>query len=212
MIFTRERNLHYAMKAHSTGSFRMLGVNFDFWPNSKAKWGTCGALTSILDDPKLLALASRLNGSLLRIGGSPADFLIYDVVEGACSAANLNKTQPPQRPSGGGKGYFCPIWDQVEGQCLTMGRWAAINTFALGAGLSIALDLNACWGRTDSKAEMDFTLIQGLFNITAAMAANGSSAVWSVAHVPCVRLLRRAQHPVVSVRWRKWCRVGQVAR
>ena len=64
---------------------------------------------------------------MLRIGGSPADFMVYDVFEGACSAANLNKTQPTLGPDGKPHGYFCPIWDQVPGQCLTMDRWAEIN-------------------------------------------------------------------------------------
>ena len=106
--------------------FRMLGLNFDFWPNTKDKWGRCGVLTSGLSDPLFVALASRLNGSMLRIGGSPADFMVYDVFQGACSAANLNSTQPTLGPDGKPHGYFCPIWDQVAGQCLTMDRWAQV--------------------------------------------------------------------------------------
>eukprot|EP01047_Picozoa_sp_COSAG01_P017184 COSAG01_NODE_903_length_12848_cov_7.966899_13_plen_228_part_00 len=107
-------------------AFRMLGFNFDFWPSTKAKWGTCGVLSSALTDPLLLDLAARLNGSMLRIGGSPADFMVYDVFQGACSAANLNSTQPTLGPDGKPHGYFCPIWDQVAGQCLTMDRWAQV--------------------------------------------------------------------------------------
>ena len=159
--------------------FGMLGVNFDFWPSSKADWGTCGVLASDLSDPLLLELTSRLNGSLLRIGGSPADFMVYDVFDGACSSANLNKTQPELTTDGKVHGYFCPIWDQVPGQCLTMERWAEINTFAVASGLHIAFDLNACWGRSGPAAEMDFTLISGLFNYTAQMAAQRKSAVWA---------------------------------
>lgn len=64
-----------AVLGQTSGDFRMLGVNFDFWPASKSAWGTCGVLTSVLDDPKLLPLVSRLNGSMLRIGGSPAGSL-----------------------------------------------------------------------------------------------------------------------------------------
>ena len=71
--------------SQSTAGFRMLGFDFDWWPNSKSRWGTCGALTSQLDDPGLLRLVSRLEGSLLRLGGSPADSLLYDVFDGACS-------------------------------------------------------------------------------------------------------------------------------
>jgi hypothetical protein len=107
-------------------AFRMLGFNFDFWPSTKAKWGTCGVLSSALTDPLLLDLAARLNGSMLRIGGSPADFMVYDVFQGACSATNLNSTQPTLGPDGKPHGYFCPIWDQVAGQCLTMDRWAQV--------------------------------------------------------------------------------------
>eukprot|EP01052_Picozoa_sp_SAG31_P019099 SAG31_NODE_1381_length_8580_cov_5.632590_1_plen_676_part_00 len=158
--------------------FRMLGVNFDFWPSTKAKWGTCGVLTSNLTDPLLLALTSRLNGSLLRIGGSPADFMLYDVFEGACSPANLNKTQPADGSFQPNKRYFCPIWDQVPGQCLTMQRWDVINEFALASGLLIAFDLNGCYGREGPDTDMDFTMISGLFNRTARMAAAGASAVW----------------------------------
>ena len=123
----------------------MLGVNFDFWPPEKSKWSTCGVLTSRLDDAHLLPLVGRLRGSLLRIGGSPADFMLYDVFAGACSQANLNKTQPDPKTFQPTK-YFCPIWDQVRGQCLTMPRWRAINQFAMTTGLRIAFDLNGCWG------------------------------------------------------------------
>jgi len=153
--------------------FRMLGVNLDFWPSTEPKWGACEALTSNLADPLLLALTSRLNGSLLRIGGSPADFMLYDVFDGACSAGNLNKTRHSNRS------YFCPIWDQVVGQCLTMDRWQDINSFALTSGFKIMFDLNACWGRSGPDSEMDFTMIAGLFNRTAEMAAHGTSAVWA---------------------------------
>ena len=43
--------------------------------------------------------------------------LLYETTEGACSDQNLNKTQKH------GPGYYCPIWDQAPGQCLTMERW-----------------------------------------------------------------------------------------
>lgn len=165
---------HDATTTVVSDQFRGLGVNFDFWPDTKGKWGTCGALNSALEDPQLLTLARRLNGSLLRMGGSPADFLLYDVTPDACSQQNLNRTQQ-KTPSG----YFCPIWDQVQGQCLTMDRWAVINNFARAAGFHIAFDLNACWGRMNSTSAMDMTLIQGLFDATAKMAAKGNSAVFA---------------------------------
>lgn len=87
-----------AVVATASDNFRMLGFNFDFWPSTKDKWGRCGALNSDLtSDPNLNYLAGRLSGSLLRMGGSPADFLLYDTFPGACSEANLNRTQPAHK-------------------------------------------------------------------------------------------------------------------
>eukprot|EP00041_Stephanoeca_diplocostata_P014297 m.258808 g.258808 ORF g.258808 m.258808 type:complete len:653 (+) comp19651_c0_seq2:84-2042(+) len=160
-------------KGETSGNFRMLGFNFDFWPSTKPAWGTCGVLTSVLEDKRLRALTGRIPGALLRIGGSPADFMLYDVFEDACSAVNLNKTQSA------GHGYFCPIWDQVQGQCLTQQRWRDINAFALASQWHIAFDLNACWGRPNASAAMDMSMIFGLFNLTAHMAAQNQSAVFA---------------------------------
>jgi len=146
--------------------FTSSNIILRYRPSSKGKWGTFGALDSSLDDLQLLQLAGRLNGSLLRMGGSPADFLVYETNPNACSAANLNRTQTK-----GPGGYFCPIWDQAPGQCLTMARWSEINRFAMRTGLHILFDLNACWGRASSDGAMDMTLIQGQLNATATMAA-----------------------------------------
>ena len=157
-------------------NFSWTGVNFDFWPTTKPKWEGAGALVSDLTAPSLRALARGLSGSLLRLGGSPADFLLYDVSPDACSQANLNKTQPPP----GGKGYFCPIWDQTVGQCLTLARWQALLTFAKDAGLSLVMDLNGCWGRTSATSDMDWSMIDGLLDSTAAAAGTWGGALWGV--------------------------------
>lgn len=166
--------VHDAAISTASDSFRWTGVNFDFWPTTKAKWDGAGALILDLDNPSLRTLARGLSGSLLRLGGSPADFLLYDVTPDACSAANLNKTQPP------GKGYFCPIWDQVVGQCLTLERWQALLTFAGDAGLSLVLDLNACWGRTSPVSDQDWSLIDGLLAATAAARDSWGKGLWGV--------------------------------
>ena len=156
--------------------FRFTGVNLDFWPSTKSGWGSAGALNLDLANPNLAALARGLNGSLLRLGGSPADYLLYETPSNpdACSAANLNKTQPTPH------GYFCPIWDQAPGQCLTLARWRALLTFAADAGLSLVLDLNACWGRASPNAEMDWSLIDGLLVATAAARGSWGAALWGV--------------------------------
>ena len=161
--------------ARTSDTFRQTGVNLDFWPASKDKWGTAGALTLDLNTPDLNVLAQGLNGSMLRLGGSPADFLLYDVSPDACSAANLNKTQEtlPNK-------YFCPIWLQAPGQCLTMARWEQLLAFAKRTGLKLTLDLNACWGRPNSSADMDWSQIDGLLNYTAGGAATWASSLWGL--------------------------------
>ena len=168
-----------AVAATVTGTaadaFQWTGVNLDFWPATKPKWGLAGALNLDLENPRLRALAGGLRGSLLRLGGSPADFLLYGVSADACSPANLNRTQPVP-----GNAYFCPIWDQTAGQCLTLQRWQALLAFAADAGLALVLDLNACWGRASPQGDMDWTQIEGLLAATAAARGSWGAALWGV--------------------------------
>ena len=166
-----------AVSATVTGAaadgFSWTGVNMDFWPATKAKWGEAGALNLDLANPRLRTLARGLRGALLRLGGSPADFLLYGVDADACSPANLNRTQPQP-----GQKYFCPIWDQTAGQCLTLPRWQALLEFAADAGLALVLDLNACWGRASPEGDMDWSQIDGLLAATAA--ASWGASLWGV--------------------------------
>lgn len=160
---------------NASDTFRFTGVNMDFWPTTKPKWNGAGALIVDLTQPRLRTLARGLSGALLRLGGSPADFLLYDVSPDACSAENLNKTQPVP-----GAHYFCPIWDQTAGQCLTLARWRSLLEFAGDAGLSLVLDLNACWGRKSASGDMDWSNIDGLLNVTAAARGTWGGALWGV--------------------------------
>ena len=160
--------------SRASDTFAWVGVNMDFWPSSKHTWENASALDVDLSNPHLRTLAKGLSGSLLRLGGSPADFLVYDVFPGACSAGSLNRTQPT------GKGYFCPIWDQLAGRCLTMDRWKALLQFAVDAGLSVVMDLNACWLRNSSTTDVDFSMIEGLLSATAAARSGWGAALWGV--------------------------------
>ena len=159
----------------ASDSFRWTGVNMDFWPTTKSAWDNAGALVVDLAQPALRTLARGLSGALLRLGGSPADYLLYDVTADACSEENLNKTHKVP-----GQSYFCPIWDDAPGQCLTIARWQALLEFAASAGLSLVLDLNGCWGRTSASSDMDWTLIDGLLNITAAARHSWGSALFGL--------------------------------
>jgi heparanase 1 len=135
-----------------------------------------------LTQPDLRYLAAQLQGSLLRLGGSPVDSLLYETPDTplACTDAELNKTQPS--PSGG---YYCPNWDQVNyikspgAHCLKAGRWKEINSFALQAGFSIAFGLNACWLRPNAAGEMDWTYVDAMLKQTASLAVANASAVWA---------------------------------
>jgi len=167
--------------------FRGIGVTMDFWPPSKSKWsvsstGGCGALDSDLDHPDLVYLAGQLAGSLLRLGGSPVDMLLYETPQTplACTDVEVNKTRPS--PTGG---YYCPIWDHVDytkstgAHCLKAERWASINAFALKTGLRIAFGMNACWLRPNASGELDWTYIDAMLNQTAMLAVKNLSAVWA---------------------------------
>ena len=160
--------------ATASDSFRMTGINFDFWTSSKDKWTNASALSLDLSSPDLNTLAGALSGSMLRLGGSPADFLVYEVSPGDCSAENLNKTQQAYGS------YFCPIWYQTQGQCLTMSRWRDLLAFASRAGLKLVLDLNACWGRVSASADIDWSQIDGLLNFTASGATSWASSLWGI--------------------------------
>lgn len=87
----------------ATGTVFDTAVTLDFWPAGKDKWGTAGALTLDVANADLRTLANGLSGAVLRLGGSPADTLLYDVVPGACSAENLNRTQQKVGD------YYCPV-------------------------------------------------------------------------------------------------------
>ena len=62
--------------ARASDTFNWVGVNMDFWPPSKSKWENASALDVDLANATLRMLAKGLSGALLRLGGSPADFLL----------------------------------------------------------------------------------------------------------------------------------------
>jgi len=80
----------------------------------------------------------------LRIGGSPADEIIY----------NIDR--------------MCDKVGSYYG-CLTISRWEAINNFASKVGFRLVFGLNARYGRNGkSSSEMDFANIEQLFNLTSS--------------------------------------------
>eukprot|EP01063_Lacrimia_lanifica_P021480 TRINITY_DN2885_c2_g1_i1.p1 TRINITY_DN2885_c2_g1~~TRINITY_DN2885_c2_g1_i1.p1 ORF type:complete len:535 (+),score=153.73 TRINITY_DN2885_c2_g1_i1:44-1648(+) len=170
-------------KVARTSDWRMVSANMDFWHGTHPRWGYCGVLDADFQNAYLPDLLQQLGGGLWRIGGSPADFVLYDMREpgdtspSMCSAANVNKTHKVP-----GQSYFCPNWDQAGGSyCLTLARWKEMNEFATKAGMKMALDLNACWDRANAASHPadGLKMVASLVNATAKGAAEGWAAVWA---------------------------------
>ena len=164
-------------------SDRFVSFNFDFHlcaveqpgvPSHSCNWHNASALN--VDLPRLLPLAASLSPygtALLRIGGSPADSMVYDVGSGPRPVL--------KRHSSDGIGNFtttCPSGPY----CLTMARWDELNMWALEAGVRIVFGLNALsagmtagfegkgavisgvpWDSSNVRALLQYTKQQGWF-------------------------------------------------
>eukprot|EP00035_Acanthoeca_spectabilis_P032541 m.19170 g.19170 ORF g.19170 m.19170 type:complete len:591 (-) comp5408_c0_seq1:944-2716(-) len=142
------------------------GVGLDWWVESDGtygfQWGNASILTLDLTDPGLIALASGLSPSLLRIGGSPSDSIQYEV-PGTEACARGSGTP------GGSAQFTCSQTGKSAYGCLTGDRWREILKFAKTTGLFIAFGLNACNGRTSADSPMDFSNIEALINFTLSL-------------------------------------------
>jgi Glycosyl hydrolase family 79, N-terminal domain len=91
------------------------------WPS----WKACSIMNMSLTEPNLIFLAKSLAPAVLRVGGSEGDLVIYET---------------PGKP--------CPANTTF---CLTMTRWAEIQTFVAATGLDLAFGLNAMAGRVNAS-------------------------------------------------------------
>ena len=122
--------------------------NLDWWPIDKCDYGNCpwdqkSSIINLDIDNQLLNNAVKaFNGkSILRLGGSLGDFVIYNVTDQA-SADGFCKYDEFSLPTNTTRiGY-----DFFSG-CLTMDRWDALNRFCIDNDCNIALGLNALYGR-----------------------------------------------------------------
>eukprot|EP01051_Picozoa_sp_SAG22_P008212 SAG22_NODE_613_length_8567_cov_4.215163_3_plen_117_part_00 len=75
-----------------------VGATIDWWrdndPVYGKKFGQGGALTIDLTSESLRAVAAGLAPGWLRIGGTPADGIVYEVAGGEC--ANVSVSPEPQ--------------------------------------------------------------------------------------------------------------------
>ena len=106
-----------------------VGATIDWWRNNDPvygpKFGYGGALTIDLQSPSLRAVASGLAPGWLRIGGTPADGIVYEVHGGECANVSVNPeptcTQnfTANKCDKCGDAYGCLKWD----------RWVELLTF-----------------------------------------------------------------------------------
>ena len=132
-------------------------------PTYGPKFGHAGALTLNLKAPGLAAAASALAPGILRIGGTPADGIVYEVRGGECASVP-NKPEPTCLPN---KGYSCDKCGDKYG-CLTFDRWRELLLFANTTGMRLVFGLNGCRGRRSAGSEMDWSNIVDLLNRTVA--------------------------------------------
>jgi len=140
-------------QAAGSVSSHFLGFTNDWWvindPHYGEKWGKSGILTFDLQSPLVHELVASLTPALWRIGGTPADTVVYDI------------GGPPE----------CPRKNQgpyPEPMCLNMERWHEINEFAQKLGLKISFGLNALYHRGGPTTKMNFTNVFNFLQYTAA--------------------------------------------
>merc|ERR1719242_697274 len=115
------------------------------------KWDDASILFQDLSNLTLINLTKALTPAILRLGGSPEDSIVYNI-SGMCL-----KTDSEQ--------YGCGQSGRNYG-CLNESRWLEILKFMDDTQLSLVFGLNACFGRPNRSALMDYTNIDQLFNVT----------------------------------------------
>lgn len=111
-----------------------------------ADWANADVLSMDLADPDFTFLSAALSDvglaapvpTLLRIGGSYNDAVVYETPEEPCPPGSIRGARPTTPPAGG------PTF------CLTRARWAEINAYAAAAGLQILFGVNFYAGRNST--------------------------------------------------------------
>ena len=112
-----------------------------------ADWANADILTMDLADPDFRALSAALSEvglaspvpTVLRIGGSYNDAVVYETPEEACPPGSIHGARPPTTPPPNG-----PVF------CLTRTRWAEIVAYSQAAGLQILFGVNFYAGRNST--------------------------------------------------------------
>ena len=144
-----------------------VGATIDWWRNNDPvygpKFGFGGALTIDLSSPSLLAVAKGLSPGWLRIGGTPADGIVYEVNGGECANVSVSPEPTCQQDAVNkcdkcGDAYGCLKWQ----------RWVDLLRFANATDMRIIFGLNGCRGRSGPDTPLDFSNIHALLGRTVA--------------------------------------------
>ena len=169
-------------------SDRLVSFTFDFHlceiehpgqPLSACNWHNASALN--IDLPRLLPLAKALSPdktALLRIGGGPAESVVYDVGPTPRPVLKRHFFGPLTHEGIGNFTSSCPTGPY----CLTMQRWDELCSWAVQAGVRIVFGLNALsanmtrghegkaaviagapWDTSNVRALLEYTKKQGWF-------------------------------------------------
>jgi len=127
----------------------------DTWHIRRGSWNGCD-----LSDPRNIALARTMAPAYLRIGGTSADNVTYDM--------SMPPEDPPYIPSS--RGDDTPDAQIIPHATLNATDWDAVNAFASAAGWEIVFGLNIfdgwedgdrSWNATRSIALMNYTKTKG---------------------------------------------------
>ena len=137
-------NTSRVLSATSSISFGCVGI--DWWPRTKCDYGRCSwdeasMLNLDLENVKLQNAVQALTPVFVRLGGSLADFVRYEELEGV--KGQETKCVPFSAPTNNTRiGY------ELGTGCLKMGRWEELNKFCSKASnCHLLFDLNALIGR-----------------------------------------------------------------
>jgi len=137
-----EIELYISSNASSLGEVakEYISVTLDFWSNKEPAWGNSSVINANLNHPNLLVLLAKgLSPFFLRIGGSQADEIIYNIPHSNSSITDNLNAECKKHPQ----------------KCLTVERWNEVLAFANKTGARILFDVAYVRHTRDSNNKND---------------------------------------------------------
>ena len=118
-----------------------VSTTLDWWPRETEGWGNSSVVNADLTHPNLIAAARGLSPLFIRIGGSQADSVMYNMSPNGTSTAEEATLKAK---------VYCEKRPQL---CLTMQRWDEVLLFANDVGARIVFTLAYIHHTRDSSLE-----------------------------------------------------------